>query len=215
MKRLTLKTGDVFGRLKVIGFSRKNKHGQSLWLCKCACGNEKEILAGSLNSKNTSSCGCLKKEQMVARNTKHGLSLDASGKKKRIYNIWSRMRQRCSDAKCSDFKIYGGRGIKVCTSWESFEYFCQWALSNGYSKDLTIERKDNLKGYSPENCIWIPRNDQAKNKRNNHRITFSGETKILADWCRQFHVESSLLRYRMKSWGVERAFLESSKEVRI
>jgi arabinogalactan endo-1,4-beta-galactosidase len=78
-------------------------------------------------------------------------------------------------------------------------------MANGYSDKLTIERIENSSGYSPENCKWIKPSAQAKNKRNNHLITYKGQTKILADWARVLNVESSLIRYRLKKWGVERA----------
>jgi len=147
-----------------------------------------------------------KKPWLSERNKTHGLSIGANGKKTRLYSIWIRMKQRCSDLNSSDFNEYGGRGITVCDEWAKYEKFHKWAMSNGYKENLTIERKDNDGDYVPLNCCWASRSEQSKNKRNNHLISFHGETKILMDWSRELGVDQSLLRYRIKNWGVERAF---------
>jgi hypothetical protein len=86
-----------------------------------------------------------------------------------------------------------------------FATFHLWAHSNGYADDLTIERKNNSGGYSPDNCMWIPQAFQARNKRNNHLITFNGQCKTLAEWAEITGIEPSLIRYRLKHWPIEQA----------
>lgn len=82
------------------------------------------------------------------------------GKGTRLYNIWKNMRGRCANENRPDFKWYGGKGIKVCDEWDNFTIFRDWALNNGYTDELTIDRIDSNKNYEPSNCQWIT---QAKN----------------------------------------------------
>lgn len=108
----------------------------------------------------------------------------------RLYTIWSGIKQRCLNPKSVSYKNYGGRGVKVCDEWISdFTIFSKWAHENGYADDLTIERIDVNGDYCPNNCKWITRSEQAKNRRNcyvNLPITCNGITKSVVDWCAYF-----------------------------
>jgi hypothetical protein len=198
-------TGRKFGRLTVIEQAPNKGRGKTTWLCRCDCGQEVAVLANSLISGNTRSCGCLAIEILKQRSYTHALSIGANGKKTRLYGIWIRMRQRCSDQNSSDFDGYGGRGISVCEEWQNYKNFHDWAMSHGYDEHLTIERKDVDGNYEPSNCKWIPARDQARNTRKNHFITFQGQRKTLAEWCEILGMDSSLLRYRLKVWDVRKA----------
>lgn len=146
---------------------------------------------------------------LLKRNTTHGLSRGPDGKIIRLYNIWSRMKQRCHDLNSSDFAFYGGRGIQVCPEWRSdFKSFHDWAHANGYDDSMSIERADVNGNYEPGNCSWISMKEQSRNKRNNHLIAYGGETKTLAEWAEILGIQSSLLRYRLKHWDTDRIFAE-------
>lgn len=117
--------------------------------------------------------------------------------KTRLYKIWEGMKARCYNSKAGHYEKYGGRGIEVCNQWKySFPVFKEWALQNGYEEHLTIERKDNNKGYTPENCRWATRAEQVRNKRDNLLVTYNGETKCLMEWSRKYGINYWTLKAR-------------------
>lgn len=161
--------GNKYGRLTVvkhIGFTEPNKYGQrhGIWFCKCDCGNYVERTTDVLK-RGKSSCGCRKLEilkKMSDKNITHNMTHT------RLYRIYKGMIARCYYPTSERYNAYGGRGIKVCDEWKNDRAkFFEWALANGYSDDLTIERKDVDGDYCPENCCWIPLKDQYKNKQSN------------------------------------------------
>jgi hypothetical protein len=104
----------------------------------------------------------------------------------RLYNIWTLMKKRCYNKNDKRYKDYGGRGIRVDDDWlHDYQKFKDWAYANGYQDNLTIERIDNNKGYSPDNCKWIPKEDQALNRRMNYFFTYRNKTQCLSQWCRE------------------------------
>jgi len=124
----------------------------------------------------------------------HGLSKTA------IYNKWCSMRERCKNPHNKSFSRYGAKGVTVCKEWdESFQAFYEWAMDTGYKAGLTIDRIDNSKGYSPENCRWATTSQQNRNYSRNHLITYNGETKCLADWADEFGINRTTILFRLKS----------------
>lgn len=195
--------GDRFGRWTVVDATRvaHGSGGQAKVLCRCACGVERFVDAYALVSGATKSCGCLR--SLIGRH-------HASGKA--VYNSWSNMIQRCTNPKHPSYGRYGGRGVTVCEEWRDCAAFVAWAESNGYEPGKSIERIDNDKGYSPDNCRWATRREQQRNRHNNRMVTFRGETKCLADWAAELGTTSATLDYRIRRWGdVERALAEPIK----
>ena len=130
---------------------------------------------------------------------------------KHLYWVWSAMKARCNNPNDRCYQNYGGRGIRVCEAWESSRMFMEWALANGYRHGLTIDRIDNNKGYSPDNCRWVDAKTQARNKSDNRYVTFNGETHCLSEWSEITGIRSSVLKHRLNSgWPLERAFTEKN-----
>ena len=219
VKMLPVPAGLRFGSLVTTGNIRRDSIDSNRVYSKvevtCDCGVTKWVLQGALARGAVKSCGCTwhanrnKPEHIAAlveRSTTHGCA--ARTKTHRLYNIYRRMRQRCEDEGCTDYAAYGGRGIAVCEDWKEFAPFLDWANSNGYGPTLMIDRIENDGPYSADNCRWVTPVESARNKRNNHRIEFRGETKTLAEWSELLKMESSLLRYRLKNWTLYRAFME-------
>lgn len=124
--------GQRFGRLvviKQIGTDKKTR--QKKWLCICDCGNEKETITSYLTSGDTSSCGCYRKECELKNLKKGRASIKHGMHNTRIYQIWINMRNRCNNQNSTFYKIYGGRGIRVCSEWQDdFIKFYNWAINN-------------------------------------------------------------------------------------
>lgn len=143
-----------FGRLVAIKRVGMNRYRQSIWECSCDCGNYVNVSIGQLTSGQTQSCGCLHKETF--NRTTHNES------KTRLYRIWRAMRERCNYHKAINYKWYGAKGVSVCRDWNEFKRFRDWALSNGYRDDLSIDRIDPNGNYEPSNCRWIEREENAR-----------------------------------------------------
>ena len=170
-------TGQQFGRLAVVGYSHTNKHGQSMWKCVCECGNQIIVTGIHLKSGHSKSCGCMRIERAAARNKTHGM------RHTRLYRIWLNMKNRCNNNRTKCYSYYGGRGIKVCDEWASdFRAFHDWAMANGYTDDLSIDRIDANGNYEPSNCRWATTREQANNKRSTLALTVNGETRTLKEW---------------------------------
>lgn len=160
-------TGWVSGRLTALRETGKRRNDCVLWECVCECGNTVEVTSYALSHKLTKSCGCLSREIARERHLKHGLS--GSG----LYNTWMHLLQRCGYTKGAsecDLRLYRDRGITVCDEWRDFEVFYAWSVANGYREGLQIDRKDNNKGYCPENCRWATPKENANNRRNTLRL---------------------------------------------
>lgn len=171
--------------------------------CKCDCGNEVIVRSSYLRSGKTRSCGCYRKEVTKARHITHGKA------KTRINNIYHGMKYRCYATSCPNYKDYGGRGITICDEWLGelgFEHFYDWAIKNGYDDNLSIDRINNDRDYSPGNCRWATVVEQANNKRNNRTVTVNGITHSLHEWAEISGIRYNIIVTRLhRGWNEEKA----------
>lgn len=198
-------TGEKYGKLLVVEYAGKTKRGLSLWKCKCDCGREVVVQSVNLRNGHTKSCGCFRAEWCKENCTKHGLEHT------RLYGIWADMIYRCHNPENPNYKRYGARGISVCEEWRNdVKIFYDWAIRNGYSDDLTIDRIDNNGNYCPENCRWATKVEQASNRRSNILITRNGETKTMKQWAISEGIPYQVVWQRIKKlgWDPERALTE-------
>jgi hypothetical protein len=193
--------GDKFGRLTLEKPSERAYH----WWCKCECGAPKEARKDHLQTGATKSCGCLLSDFIKETKLRHGGTSDGSSPGlKRTFGIWVQMRGRCSNPGNHAYADYGGRGIRVCPEWDDFSVFVR---DMGEAPDgLTIDRLDNDKGYSPDNCRWVTKKQQANNRRSNRLITLNGVTKTISQWAEATGLKAGTIQYRIShGWTAQDA----------
>jgi hypothetical protein len=172
------RTGQIYGRLTVIGFAGNDEDRHSLWSCHCECGKRITASSALLNNGHTKSCGCLNNELRAERgrtlNATHGES--RKGKKTGEYISWAAMKERCLNPTCKDWHNYGGRGITICPQWvDSFETFLS-DMGRRPTKNHSIDRFPNNDGnYEPGNCRWATTEEQGKNRRQNSHCGYGHE----------------------------------------
>lgn len=190
-------SGNKYGRLTAIKYAGKSKGKQTMWECLCDCGNIVIVEQQNLVGGHTKSCGCFNAEEIAKRNRTHGDT------KTRIYRIWHDMMYRCYSEKHDSYYLYGGKGITVCKPWHNYNNFKKWALENGYSDDLSIDRIDGEKNYEPSNCRWATLIEQANNTNRNRIFEINGKRDTLANWCRAYNMSYSTVFGRIyDGWNI-------------
>lgn len=191
-------TGQQFSKLTVLELA-ESANGQRQWKCLCECGGFIKATTDDLHGGRKKSCGCLRGES-------HGMTATVE------YKAWRHMLGRCLNKDNKSYKDYGDRGIKVCDRWlHSFACFIA-DMGLRPSPKSTLERIDNEKGYSPDNCRWATSKEQNRNKRSTHLITFNGERLCLSDWAIRLGIHSTSLRYRIRNWTLEQALTIPASE---
>lgn len=177
-------TGRRFGRLLAVRPHLKKGSNGAVWECRCDCGNTIIVPAHNLLVSGIKSCGCWKEERNKRRESRT-----------RLYKIWQNMKNRCLNSNVKGFVNYGGRGIKICDDWMDYWKFKDWAINNGYTNNLTIERINVNGNYCPENCKWITLSEQTLNKRNSVLYDYKGKTITLVELSKITGLKYKSLQY--------------------
>lgn len=200
--------GKTFHYLKVLRYDGRTKNKHLIVECACKCGKIFKTTSNSVLTGNTKSCGCWNDEcRKMEKNLKHGFA--KKKKVERLYRIWLNMKTRScnnTDKKNKSYINYAMRGISICDEWKnSFDSFKDWAIQNGYSNNLTIDRIDNNGNYEPSNCRWVSLLTQANNRRSNHYIEYNGEKKSAMEWSRKYNIPYYLFKSRIdRGWDFEK-----------
>lgn len=180
-----------YGRLMVL-----KKVSPTKYLCACDCGNSCEVERANLVQGRQTSCGCFAREQTAKRMTTHGAS------DTKLYRVWRAMVNRCRNPNVKDYENYGGRGIAVCDEWaNSFPSFLAWALANGYEEGLQIDRIENEKGYSPDNCRFSTQKVNENNRRDTVLVEHKGEKVPLSLLAERHGISRRVLYDRLFKYG--------------
>jgi hypothetical protein len=192
---MLVQVGFRTGRLSVVGETTRAPWGHRRFVCLCDCGRETVVTMPNLRGNKTRSCGCLLVERTIERNTTHGFA--KVGRVDPVYSVWLGIKDRCINPRSRGFANYGGRGITVCPEWaSSFETFLS-DMGPRPSDGHSVDRIDNSKGYSPENCRWATRLEQGNNTRRNVIVTYERERMTFPEACRRTGVNYKTARNRM------------------
>lgn len=188
-------TNNIFGKLTALTYLRRDV--KTYWVCKCDCGNIKEVLSSNLVRGLSRSCGCSVNRQLIRHNM-YGT---------KIHQSWRSMKARCNASPTEkQYKNYGARGIIFCKEWDSFEGFYK-DMKEGYIEGYTLERKDVDKGYDKDNCIWVPRSEQNKNKKSTPRFqTIWGYITIHEAIKFSGLTHATIIGRRSRGWSDEQIF---------
>ncbi len=198
-------TGQVFGKLTVIGISKKVQSGKReryYWRCRCDCGNIKDVRTDCLTSGYVTSCGCIKKEQDKINLTKfhrHKLS------NTKLWHTYYGMLHRCYNKDDTHYGNYGERGIVVCDDWKhSFDNFARWAINNGYKQGLQIDRINNDGNYEPSNCRWSTPKDNCRNRGSNVLVEYNGKFVTIVELSEILNRPYKEIYQKYRKYGIKR-----------
>ena len=200
-EKYLVNVGDVFGRWTVIDASvPKPVNSRTTFArCRCECGTVKDVSKRMLHNGGSRSCGCLARELSAKRKLKHGGAYTLE------YEIWRGVLKRCNNPSYVAYPNYGGRGIRVCDRWLSFDNFISDMGVRPHA-GLSIERRDNNGDYCPENCYWATSIEQNNNTRGCRPIEFNGRAETTSQWAREYGLSQRTVRARLKNgWSVEDA----------
>jgi hypothetical protein len=184
--------GERYGKLVVIEFSHLDQNDKARWRCKCDCGNEIFPATGYLTIGDTTSCGCSRKKFKTPF-------------RRKTMTAWWDMIDRCENPDNEYYHAYGGRGIKVCDRWQTFDGFYE-DMGEPSSKELSLDRIDNARGYEPGNCRWADDVTQSRNTRRARMIAYRGETRRMTEWGEILGIKPVSIYARLrKGWTFEKA----------
>lgn len=200
VERINNEIEKKYNRLTVISFAYSHPVMGFFYNCKCECGNTKIFGITAIKRGSTKSCGCLQKEALKKLNTGNSNRLFKHGDSHtKLHICWVNMIDRCTNKNCTGYKNYGGRGITICKEWiKDYLTFKEWAVSNGFCKELTLDRINVNGNYEPSNCRWITQQEQCNNRRATTFLEMDGITMPLADWSRKLNIKIITIHGRLR-----------------
>lgn len=208
-----MKAGDVFGLWTVLEvLTQKTKRGRTLIACACSCGTQRNVEQNNLQKALSKGCGCTRRADNATRLRVHGHRRDP------LYQTWVDMLGRCENPKYSNYHLYGGRGIRVCSGWRNFDDF-KAAMGPKPEGKWSVDRIDNGGDYEPGNVRWATQTEQCRNQRGNVLVSLRGTVKTAAEWCIDLSITPSTAYYRMRKgpklgMSHEEALLSTPEEFR-
>jgi hypothetical protein len=187
--------GNRYHNWEVIVEVGRSKHNKRVWACKCLlCDNIYNITQDNLITLKTKMCTLCSREKR---------SLKIKKEDHRLYSTWKSMRNRCNNTKNHNYHNYGGRGIKVCEYWNTFENFLR-DMESTFKEGLTLDRIDVNSGYYLTNCRWASIEEQANNKRDSLKLFYRGEYYTEALLAKKTGVSRTTIQVRRNNgWSVE------------
>lgn len=190
-------TGQLIGEWSVLRREPGNYRGNVVWLCRCSCGVERNVVGTNLRNGISTSCGHLTR-------TAGGLSRQFPSE----HGTWYQMHLRCEDPVHPRYKDWGARGIRVCERWRDFGNFLSDMGPRPFP-DAQLDRIDNDDGYYPENCGWVTRRENVQNSSAIRILEHDGLRMSVADWARRLGVKPCVLYSRLHyGWSVERTLTQ-------
>lgn len=183
--------GQTYSELTVLSLEGRDHASKMLVRCQCSCGKVHTLRFNSIQSGQALSCGHANREATAARNTIHGLSYHPD------FQVWVDMNKRCHGSDPGLIKNYKDRGISVCEQWrkDPAQFFKDMGPR---TKGMTLERVDNSKGYSPENCVWASMKTQQNNKRTNVVLELHGRRMTISQWANELGMSKNTIWFRVK-----------------
>lgn len=196
-------TGKTYGLLTVVGRDLTDLRKDPRWICRCQCGTVKSLFGIQLKAGKTTSCGCKLAEQARLRATTHGKTRTPE------HRSWVSMNSRCNNKNHHAYPEYGGRGVRVCEKWKSFETFLA-DMGPRPTPDHTLDRMNNDGNYEPENCRWATKLEQRLNRREPGRIVeIDGIRRRLMEWSRICGIPFDVIHKRLGAgWDPKRAITQ-------
>lgn len=189
MPGTSIKVGEVYARLSVVSEAGKNKAGSKLFACNCSCGKTGVFVGSRLKRGETRSCGCFHAEVTSKIASTHGKS--GSG----AHRSWAAMLERCNSERNIGYANYGGRGITVCEEWRKFEAFYQ--DMGDRPQGMTLDRIDPNGNYCKDNCRWLSKKMQNRNRRDNRLFEFQGKGRTIPEIAEMVGLKEPTLRRRL------------------
>lgn len=191
-------TGIRFGKLVALELVQTETR-KTYWLCRCDCGNAIKARSDCLLRGNTTSCKCERDKRFVGNTYQRKHNMHNT----RVFREWQGMKSRCLNPDEPCYPRYGGRGISICDEWLDSESgstcFINWALANGYSDDLTLDRIENDGNYEPSNCRWATNKEQSNNRRSNIVVEHDGKEHTLMQLCEMLDLPYKAIYVRYRS----------------